>query len=250
MHNNKAAKISPLLGKSIDTQMKKAKKMGFTKLQLRKFHAAWLMLAYNRHNFPLKKIAKKAKVSDQLLRNWRTEERFKKGVGIHTKVYARGFVDMLERTDLSYGNWLHLVEREIPYYSLGLQSAIATEHAKRMKRVAPTSHSSLEQDRRFIYLSDFASFIDKYRLDRWGSKKERLDFHETTYKLLRLVDKTLPILFEKSIKNKDFQTAREVFDEALSSFKGTRERLYRLEKILIEQNWREYDNKEEKTNKQ
>jgi len=249
MHNNKAAKISPLLSRSIDTQMKKAKKMRFTKLQLRKFHAAWLMLAYNRHNFPLKEIAKKAKVSEQLLRNWRTEESFKKGVGIYTKVYARAFVDMLERTRLSYGNCLHLVEREIPYYSLGLQSAIATEHAKRMKSVASTSHSSPEQDRKFIYLSSFSRFIMQYRVDRWGSKEERLDLHETTFKLLREADKTLPIIFEKSIKNKDFQLAREIFDAALNLFKDHRERLYRLEKILIKQNWREYDNKEEKTNK-
>jgi len=249
MHNNKAAKISPLLSRSIDTQMKKAKKMGFTKLQLRKFHAAWLMLAYNRHNFPLKEIVKKAKVSEQLLRNWRTEERFKKGVGIYTKAYARGFVDMLERTELSYGDYLHLVEREIPYYSLGLQKAIATEHAKRMMRVGPTSHSSPEQDRKFLYLSSFAGFIRQYRADRWGSKEERLDLHETTFKLLREADRTLPIIFEKSIKNKDFQLAREIFDVALNLFKDHRERVYRLEKILIEQNWREYDNKEEKTNK-
>ena len=246
----KMNKLPPLLDKAIKQLMRtQVKKLKFTMLQKRKFYAAWLMLAYTKHNFPLKAIAEEVKVSYQLLRDWRTEERFKKGVGIYTKVYARNFVDMLEKTRLSYGNCLHLVEREIPYYSLGLQKAISTEHAKRMMNVAPTSHSSPEQDRKFLYLSSFASFINRYRVDRWGSKKERLDLHETTYKLLRLADKTLPIIFEKSIKNKDFQLAREIFDTALGLFKGRRERLYRLEKILIKQNWREYDNKEEKTNK-
>jgi len=244
-------KLPPLLDKAIKQLMRtQVKRLKPTMLQKRKFYTAWLMLAYTKHNFPLKAIAKKAQVSYQLLRDWRTEERFKKGVGIFTKVYARDFVDMLERTELSYGNCLHLVEREIPYYSLGLQSAIATEHAKRMKSVAPTSHSSPEQDLKFLYLSSFSMFIKKYRIDRWGSKEERLDVHETTYKLLREADKTLPIIFEKSIKNKDFKSAREVFDTALNLFKHHRERLYRLEKILIKQNWREYDNKEEKTNKQ
>lgn len=243
-------KLPPLLDKAIKQLMRtQVKRLKPTMLQKRKFYTACLMLAYTRHNFPLKAIAKKVKVSEKVLRVWRTEERFKKLVSVLTQECAQGFVDMLERTELSYGNWLHLVEREIPYYSLGLQSAIATEHAKRMKAVEPTPNSSPEQDHKFISLSSFSSFIDKYRLDRWGSKKKRLDFHETTYKLLRLADRTLPIIFEKSIKNKDFQFAREVFDRALSLFKGHRERLYRLEKILIKQNWREYDNKEEKTNK-
>jgi len=244
--NKLPALLDKFIKKAVRMQIKRLKP---TMLQKRKFYTACLMLVYTRHSFPLKEIAKKAKVSKKVLRVWRTEERFKENVEFWTKVYARNFVDMLERTELSYGDYLHLVEREIPYYSLGLQKAIATEHAKRMMRVGPTSHSSPEQDLKFLYLSSFSGFIWQYTADRWGSKEERLDLHETTYKLLRLADKTLPIIFEKSIKNKDFQLAREIFDTALGLFKGRRERLYRLEKILIKQNWREYDNKEEKTNK-
>lgn len=239
MRDNKKGKIPPSLNQFINSCLKGMQKRQPTKLQLRKFYASCLMLAYTRHNFPLKEIAKKAKVSEQLLRKWRTEEVFKKEVEFLTKVYARGFVDMLERKNLSYGNYLYLVEKEIAYYSLGLRNAIATEHGKRIKAVEPTRDSSPEQKRKFIYLEGFAAFIWQYHADRWGSKKERLTLHETTYELLRVADKTLLSWFEEAIKEKDFQSAREVFNRLLRLFKKQREGAYQLKKALIKHNWRE-----------
>lgn len=233
-------KLPPLLDKAIKQLMRtQVKRLKPTMLQKRRFYAAWLMLAYTKHNFPLKAIAKKAKVSYQLLRDWRTEEGFKELVDSLTITYARQFIETLETGNIPVEYHESILEEEFPYYSQPLNKTIASVLVERMKAVEPTPDSSPEQDRRCIHLTIFSMFMRRYRVDRWGSKKERLALHETSYELTRKLDETLCTLLKKAIEDKDFPLAQEIFDTTINILKGQSERLYQLEKTLIEHNWRE-----------
>lgn len=127
---NKMGKIPPLLEIFINKQMGKLKKMRLTKLQLRKKYASHLMLCYTYPHFPLKAIAEEAKVSEKVLRVWRTEETFKREISNLIKNYVDIFLAIITDTVLSCNvlpNWLILPELEVIYYSSELKKAITLD---------------------------------------------------------------------------------------------------------------------------
>jgi len=161
-------KMPPLLKIFINKQMREVKKMGLTRLQLRKKYTSCLMLCYTYRHFPLKAIAEEAKVSYQLLRDWRTEERFKKEVNDLIKDYVDIFLNLIKKALYSSGlpDWLILPELEVIYYSSELKKAIAFE----LKRELLTSSGritdgGLRQKLLSLLIIDYLLATEKTRKD-------------------------------------------------------------------------------------
>jgi len=157
-------KIPPLLKIFINKQMGRAKKMELTKLQLRKKYVSCLMLCYTYRYFRLKEIAKKAKVSYPVLREWRTEEEFKREVSNLIKNYVDIFLAVISDTVLCYNvlpNWLILPELEVIYYSSELKCAIALELKQKLLMV----NDKFKQELLSSLIIDYFLATEKARKD-------------------------------------------------------------------------------------
>lgn len=227
-----------LLDQFIREQIKKKfREQKLTSLQKRKFYTTCLMLVYTRHNFPLKAIAKKAKVSERVLRVWRTEPKFKGKVNALATEYAHEFVAALEKSDDSAPDPITTLVKEFPRYSRELSVAITSLLVERMKEGALDIDS--ERNREVIALGAFAAFLWEHKVHKSVTKKERLDSHKTWHEVSQIAVGLLDDVFKRAERAKDFQLAREMFDLALDQLKSRQKKLYQLERICIEHNWRE-----------
>jgi len=231
-------KLPALLDQFIREQIrKKVREQKLTSLQKRKFYTTCLMLAYTRSNFPLKAIAEEAKVSEKVLRVWRTEPNFKGKVNALATQYAHEFVAALEKSEDPAADPIKTLVKEFPRYSRELSVAVTSLLVERMKERALDINS--ERNREFIALGAFAAFLWQHKVDKLVSKKERLDSHKTWHEVMMIDFDLTGDVFKGAERAKDFQLARELFDQALNALKGRQEKLYQLERMCIEHNWRE-----------
>lgn len=226
--------VPPLLGQFIYELLKKEKKAGLSKLRLRKFHVACLMLAYT-PGLRLRQIALLAKVpNERLVRNWRTEDKFKARVDKLITIYADEFVSNLETSDVLLDRFYYLLTDEFCRYSKELRVAIADLLSVAVKNPFRTLAGDSVQDMKNRCLFSFAVLAMHYKQAAPHTKEQRLNFAETQHKQSQIYHSGLPIIFREAMETNNFELAKQMFEITFSRVEELEEALYYFQKEDIE----------------
>ena len=231
LDKNLGSTVPSLLNEFIHEVMKEEEEAGVSRLQLRKFHAACLMLAYT-PGLRLRQIAQLAKVSNErLIRNWRTEDKFNAEVHKFISMYAEKFVQNLQTSNLLLESFDYLLVDEFCSYSKILRIKIMGYLEVAVKN--PIYADTL-QDMRNRCLFGFTELAMYFTWAGPQIEMQIRSFSETWHKQFQIYLRSVRIVYTEAIKAKDLELAKQMFEAIYRRAGDLEEKLCYQEKELIQ----------------
>ncbi len=203
--------IPQRLTRFIRRTVEQKQRSGCTKLQLRRFRAAALTLAYTRGNVPLRELAKRLRVSQLQIRNWRAQPRFKRQVNELAKRYAYEFVGVLDKKPSFSGESYAFLAKEFPYYSAELCNEITNTLKNLANSTGLWFGFDSEQVASTMSMLAIAVRLWTTKLERTASKKERLFCQQARFEIHYLISQFSADAFMSAMKTGNYQLAQELF---------------------------------------